>query len=78
MYVLSKVRNRSMDTLTLMRYCLRFCRNVLIREDAPKSGGAAEVQGNYQDIHHLIETKIGNSSEPNAVHTLSKTTTLNI
>ena len=41
---LSKVRNRSMDTLRLMRYCLRFRRNVLIREDkkeekldAPKS-----------------------------------------
>ena len=39
---------------------------------------AAEVQGNYQNIHHLVETKIGSSSEPNAVHTLSKTTTLNI
>ena len=39
---------------------------------------ATEVQGNYQNIHHLVETKIGSSSEPNAMHTLSKTTTLNI
>ena len=56
-----------MDTLTLMRYCLRFCRNVLIREDAPKSGGAAEVQGNYQDIHHLIETKMVVQVQPSPV-----------